>query len=95
MGTNPEDRRCCLVEAEGERWVESAGVCVLKCQNTETHSLNWRPGQNIVVIMGNGAIVCFGGRTKIGGHCYADVLVCGPTSSPEKAGEENIFILTF
>lgn len=41
---------------------------------------------------GPGALLVWG-RDIVSGHCRTDVLVCGPTSPPEKASGENTLVL--
>lgn len=97
MGTDPENLRCWLMEAKGEKWGESAfSFCFLESQNTETHSLNHSLGQERYrryEYLGHCSFQ--GGGTTVGGQCHTDVLVFGPTSSPEKASGENSFVLIF
>jgi len=92
MGTNPEDLRCCLVEAEGEKGVRFS---CFRMVGTRRHTVKWGLGQECCGHDEELAIVGAGGGAEVGVHCHRDVLVCGPASSPEKASGENIFVLIF
>lgn len=85
--------RCCLVEAEGGagRAGFSGLIRVGTRRHTRQPSPQPLPGSGRMG--GTRVLLVWGGRDTVGGPGRTDVLVCGPTCSPEKASGENTSVL--